>query len=119
MEETQHAAHTYETPKKNARSDIVLVEAAGVPSNCSPFMHFQLRKYLRFPSANSTQKASYMATRAGYGDHDKPKYKPFSYPEEVMMRSKYGTRNLTEAQAKDYLETREQFRKTYHDSVFN
>jgi len=82
-------------------------------------MYFQLRKYLRFPSANSTQKASYMATREGYGDILKPKYKTFKYPDEVMMTSKYGTNNMTEAQCKEYLETREQFRKTYHDSVFN
>jgi len=113
--------HTYEPPKKTipAAKDMVLVEAAGVPSNCSPYMHFQLRKYLRFPSANSTQKAEYKMTREGFGVHPKYKYEPFKYPDSVMRESNYGVRNMTEEQCKDYLETREQFRKTYHESVFN
>ena len=101
--------HTYEPPKKviPAAKDMVLVEAAGVPSNCSPYMHFQLRKYLRFPSANSTQKAQYTTTRAGWGEQPKYETAMFKYPDSVMRQSKYGVNNLTEGQAKDYLETRE------------
>lgn len=89
-----------------------------MPSNCSPYMYFQLRKYLRFPSANSTQKATYTSMRDGFGQHPKIVKKPFKYPDHVMDRAKYGTRNMTEQQCKDYLNTREQFRKTYEESVF-
>ena len=45
--------YTYQPSKKviPRKEDIYLTEAAGVPTNCSPFMYFQMRKYLRFPSA--------------------------------------------------------------------
>lgn len=48
-----------------------------------------------------------MATREGFGVHPKYTYQKFKYPDEVMNRAKFGTRNMTEDQCKDYLETRE------------
>ena len=61
--------YTYQPTKKviPKKEDLDLTEAAGVPTNCSPFMYFQMRKYLRFPSASSQQKADYTFTREGFG----------------------------------------------------
>lgn len=96
-------------PKASSKADKEVVEAAGVPSNCSPFMYFELRKHMRFPSAISTQAASYRHTRSGYGQAPKYKYKAFKYPSDART----GTMNLTVDQCRDYLEKREQHRKTH------
>ena len=76
-EEHMKRLAAYATPKKTVQNEhkyYGLVESAGVPSNCSPHMYFQLRKFLRFPSANSTTKASYMKTRPGFGSATKYNY---------------------------------------------
>jgi len=119
-EEHMKRLAAYATPKKASQNEHKfdgLVESAGVPSNCSPYMYFQLRQFLRFPSANSTQKASYIKTREGFGKATKYNYESFKYPEHTVTKSK-GAMNMTEEQNKEYLKTREQFRKTHHEAVF-
>jgi len=72
---------------------------------------------LRFPSANSTTKASYIKTREGFGKATQYKYESFKYPENSVKRTGGGL-NMTEEQNKEYLNTREQFRKTHHEAIF-
>lgn len=59
-----------------------------------------------------------MKTREGFGKATKYNYETFKYPETSTKKTKGGM-NMTEEQNKDYLNTREQFRKTYHESVFS
>jgi hypothetical protein len=82
-------------------------------------MYFELRKQIRFPSAVASQKASYTHKRSAT-DYMPPStytYKKFEYPPEAMSR-RIGFKNITQTDAKLYLEKREQHRKTYFESRF-
>jgi hypothetical protein len=107
--------YTYQPTKKviPKKEEIQLTEAAGVPTNCSPFMYYQMRKYLRFPSAQSMEKAAYTVTSEHFGQTQEYKKQPFQYPKALMEGADYSPHRLTEAQAESWANAKDEFYRSY------